>query len=122
MGAKVLVVEDDAAMRHMLGSVLNISDLEPVLLTSAEEALEWLPDEQPDVILCDLDLPGMNGDAFIEVVRSSDLAATPIILMSAYQEPKVHRADAFFAKPFDPFEVADLVQEMSRLGRAPALR
>ena len=40
-----------------------------------------------------------------------------MILMSAYGEPKGHSADAFFGKPFDPFEVVQLVETMSRDGR-----
>jgi len=114
MGATVFVVEDDAATRHMLGSVFTTTELKAVLLTSAEDALERLRDEPPDVILCDLNLPGMNGDAFIDAAKSSGLADTPMILMSAYGEPKQHSADVFLGKPFDPFAVVDLVEEMSR--------
>ena len=117
MGATVLVVEDDAATRNLLGSVLRLTDMEPVLLTNAEDALERLPDEHPDVVLCDLSLPGMNGDAFVEKLRSSDLSGTPVVLMSAYKEPEQHRADAFLTKPFDPFEVAELVERLAEDGQ-----
>ena len=113
----VLVVEEDAALGRLLGSLLHTSDLESVVLANAEAALEWLPDKQPTVILCDLDLPGLNGVAFIELVRSGQLAHTPVILMSVYDEPKEHSADAFIGKPFDPFEVLQLVEAMSRDGR-----
>jgi CheY-like chemotaxis protein len=55
----------------------------------------------------------MDGAAFVEVVRSSDLANTPVILMSAYEEPEQHSAHTFLRKPFDPFEVVQLVEAMA---------
>ena len=116
MAATVLVIEDDPATGRLLESVLQIGGLQPVLITNAEDALERLPDEEPDVILCDLQLPGMDGAAFIEIVKASDLADTPVVLMSAYGEPEQHSADTFVGKPFDPFEVTHLIETMARDG------
>jgi two-component system phosphate regulon response regulator PhoB len=117
MNATVLVVEDDPAMQRLLASVLQDSAIEPVLLSNAEDALRRLPQDLPNLILCDLNLPGMNGAAFIEALRASDLAKTPVILMSAHDEPPQHSANLFVSKPFDPFVVVDLVEEMIRNGQ-----
>jgi two-component system response regulator GlrR len=117
MSATVLVVEDDPAMRRLLASVLQVSAIEPVLLSNAEDALRRLPQDQPNLNLCDLNLPGMNGAAFVEALRSSDLAKTPVILMSAHAEPAQHSADLFLSKPFDPFDVVGLVEEMIHDGQ-----
>ena len=110
----VLVVEDDSAVLMMLGAALKSTGHSTVLIDDAERALEVLPDENPDVILCDLRLPGMNGAEFAAIVKSAPvLADIPVILMSAYDEPKGHAADAFVSKPFDPFDVVQLVEELA---------
>lgn len=108
----VMVVEDDRSIRHLLGAVLRANGLEPVLVPDAETALERLPSEQPDVILCDVKLPGMNGDQLCQIVKSGKLASTALVLMSAYDEPNHHAADAFIAKPFEPSEVVDLIESI----------
>jgi two-component system, OmpR family, response regulator MtrA len=112
MSNTVLVVEDDSALLNMLGIALRSTGHSTVLSSDAESALERLPDESPDIILCDVNLPGMNGAEFTKAIKSSQLLAdTPVILMSAYDEPKDHGADAFVRKPFDPVEVIQLVDE-----------
>jgi two-component system, OmpR family, response regulator MtrA len=112
MSNTLLVVEDDSALLNMLGIALRSTGHSTVLSSDAESALERLPDESPDIILCDVNLPGMNGAEFTKAIKSSQLVAdTPMILMSAYDEPKDHAADAFVRKPFDPGEVIQLVDE-----------
>jgi DNA-binding response OmpR family regulator len=111
MGAKVMIVEDDAATRRLLGYVLQANDLHPILLDNAEDALERLPDEQPNVIVCDADLPGMDGRDFIQVLRSGDLAGTPVVLLNGKREQD--SADEFLEKPFDALELAQLVERLS---------
>lgn len=112
MRVTVMVVEDNEPLRHLLGTTLRTSGLNPVLVSDAETALRRLAREHPDVILCDVELPGMNGDRLSEVIKSSELASIPVVLMSAI-EPNQHTADAFIAKPFDPFEVVDLIEDVN---------
>jgi CheY-like chemotaxis protein len=111
LGVTGMVVEDDAATRRLLGYVLQTNDFQAILLDNAEDALERLPDEQPDVIVCDADLPGMDGRDFIQVLRSANLAAAPVILLNGNHEQD--SADAFLEKPFDPLELAQLVERLS---------
>ena len=114
MGNTVLVVEDDPSLLMMLSVTLRSSGHEVVLSSDAELALETLPEESPDVILCDVNLPGMKGTEFTEIVKSTPLLAdTPVVLMSAYDEPTSHAADRFVSKPFDPIEVTELVEELA---------
>ena len=110
----VLVVEDDPSLLMMLSVSLRSSGHTVVLSSDAELALETLPEESPDVILCDVNLPGMKGTEFTEIVKATPLLAdTPVVLMSAYDEPRNHAADAFVSKPFDPIEVTELVEELA---------
>jgi CheY-like chemotaxis protein len=56
----------------------------------------------------------MNGADFTQTIKSSpSLADTPVILMSAYDEPRGHAADVFVSKPFDPIEVVQLVEVLA---------
>ena len=78
MGNTVLVLEDDPSLLMMLSVTLRSSGHEVVLSSDAELALETLPEESPDVILCDVNLPGMKGTEFTEIVKSTPhLADTP---------------------------------------------
>jgi CheY-like chemotaxis protein len=118
MGNTVLVVEDDSAVLTMLSVALRATGHSTALSCDAESALARLPDEDPDLILCDVNLPGMNGTEFTQIVKSAPLLADiPVVLMSAYKEPRKHAADAFVSKPFDPFELTQLVEELASNGR-----
>ena len=93
MDNTVLVIEDDPKVLTMLAFALRSSGHATLLYSDAESALEGLPDEKPNVILCDVNLPGMNGADFTQTLKSSpSLADTPVILMSAYDEPRRHAA------------------------------
>ena len=109
---QVMVVEDTPAIQAMLGLAFHVCGFQAVLTSTAEEALERLPHEQPAAILCDVQLPGMNGVQFTALLRSkADFFRVPIVLMSGYGEPANHAADAFVIKPFDPFEVVETVRQ-----------
>jgi len=109
---QVMVIEDTPTIQTMLVLAFGVSGFQAVVTSSAEEALARLPDEQPIAILCDIQLPGMNGVEFTALLRSqSEFFRVPIVLMNGYDEPPNHDADAFVNKPFDPFEVVDKVMQ-----------
>ena len=67
---KILVVDDEAGMRHMLRLVLEKEGYEVIDAPDAETGLEILEKEEADVALCDIRMPGMDGLGFLrEVVR-----------------------------------------------------
>ena len=95
MGNTVLVVEDDPSLLMMLSVTLRSSGHEVVLSSDAELALETLPEESPDVILCDVNLPGMKGTEFTEIVKSTPhLTDTPVVF------ERVRRAHITCGRPF----------------------
>src|SRR5439155_23396351 len=99
----VMVVEDDPSLLMMLSVTLRSSGHPVVLSSDAELALETLPEESPDDILCDVNLPGMKATEFTAVVKAAPhLADPPGVLVSAYDEPRTRAADACGSKPFDP--------------------
>jgi CheY-like chemotaxis protein len=114
MGHTVFVVEDDATVLRLVSVTLRAYGYDAITSSNAEGALEKLPDEMPDVIICDVQLPGMNGAQFTDLVKAAPLLTdTPVILMSAHDEPQQHAAQAFVSKPFDSLEMVRLVEELA---------
>jgi two-component system response regulator AtoC len=107
---KILVVDDEASMRHMLQLVLEKEGYQVTDCAEGGAALELLRDEPFDVVLCDIRMPGMDGRMFLEAVSRLKLTAT-IIMMSAYGtidtalECMKRGAYDYIAKPFKPDEV-----------------
>lgn len=103
---RVLIVEDNADGARMLADVLEAQGYEVTVASDAASALRLAPGLSPDVILCDIGLPDMNGYALAQVLRSKpSLAHTRLIALSGYaQEDDRARSgnagfDAHLAKP-----------------------
>jgi CheY-like chemotaxis protein len=113
MGNMVLVVEDNPSLLDMLGVTFRSSGYSTVLCPNAEAVLGRLAGQSPDAIICDVNLPGMAGTQFTDLVKlSRRFGDTPVVLMSAYGEPEKHSADAFVSKPFDPMEMVEVVDDL----------
>src|SRR5262249_39492135 len=80
----ILFVEDSAFFRNMLTPVLRSAGYAVTTVPSAEDALEVLKDGQVDMIVTDLEMPGMSGFELAEAVRKNQRTASlPIIALSA---------------------------------------
>ena len=107
---KILVVDDEAPMRHMLQLVLTKEGYQVSETAHAGTALELLQTEPFDVVLCDIRMPEMDGRQFLQEVARLQLSPT-IIMMSAYGsidtaiECMKRGAYDYIAKPFKPDEV-----------------
>jgi CheY-like chemotaxis protein len=105
-----LVVEDESAIRRLIVVVLRDLGFETLSAPDAETALSLLDKSTPDLIITDVRLPGIDGVEFTRRVRESQrLAGTPVLIMSAYGEPRGHCGDCFIAKPFDVDGLAEVV-------------
>ncbi len=86
-GVSVLVVDDDADAREVLGQTLEDEGAVVTLACSAAEAYEQLTTHVPDVLVCDIGMPGEDGLTFIGRVRADcrmDLASVPAVAVTAY--------------------------------------
>ena len=107
---KILVVDDEAGMRHMLRLVLEKEGYEVIDAPDAETGLELLAREEADVALCDIRMPGMDGLGFLREISQLQINPT-LIMMSAYGsidmalECMKEGAYDYIAKPFKPDEV-----------------
>jgi CheY-like chemotaxis protein/HPt (histidine-containing phosphotransfer) domain-containing protein len=126
-GNRVLLVDDNATCREVLGRHARRWGLESRTVATAEEALECLKGgERFDAFVVDLRLPGMDGEALARAIRQMPpFASTPIVLMSplttraANGPPDSPAVTAQVNKPIKPAQLqAALVQAIS--GRRPA--
>lgn len=122
---RVLVVDDEENMRHMLSLLLRREGYDVEAVEDGERALQRLQESEFDLILCDLRMPVMDGMAFLEAVRARGVDAT-IIMMSAYGtvdtalEAMKKGAYDYIPKPFKPDEVVltlKKAEERERLRR-----
>jgi two-component system response regulator HydG len=103
---KVLVVDDDCRMVRTICDILNINGFETVMANTGEEAVEKALSAEPDCILMDIKMPGMDGLTALKMIRESG-ADLPIILMSAYATEEQVReavrrgAQTVLGKPID---------------------
>lgn len=117
--ALILVVDDDPTIVKLVQLNLEIEDFEVVTASNGREALEAVAEHKPDLVLCDVMMPVMNG---LEVVqrmkRDPSTAGIPIVLLSAKaQELDVQHgrgagADEYVTKPFDPDHLLDTVRRL----------
>ncbi len=108
--AKILIVDDSEENRALLEYLLGRRGHTTLLAASGEVALETAAAETPDLILMDLAMPNMDGNATARLIRKQEaLASTPMLAMSAVygnrlgdSGPEPGLFDAFFALPMDP--------------------
>ncbi len=105
MPNKVLIVDDELAIREMLKDVLEEAGHETEVAPCAEDALEIMPHYKPDIIVSDVWMPGMDGHTFCEVARrvsdASILMMTGVSSEISVLQKKQNDADDFLIKPFD---------------------
>ena len=107
VGARVLVVDDDAASRELLEVRLHALKCEVVLAADGREALAAIRRETPALVLLDLQMPGMGGMEVLREVRQ-DRIDLPVIVVTAHGsieravEAMKEGAYDFILKPFDP--------------------
>jgi signal transduction histidine kinase len=125
-GVRVLLVEDDAETRDVLGAMLRDAGAVVIAVAGAREALEAFRREPPDVVVSDLAMPAMSGFDLIRAIRMlapEAGGATPAIALTAFAEGQ-HRDEALragfdrhVAKPVDVGQLARAVRQL--LAAAP---
>jgi two-component system, NtrC family, response regulator AtoC len=107
---RLLIVDDEANMRHMLSTLLLKAGYQVDTAPDATEALERVDQTMYDFILCDLKMPGIDGMEFLKIARDK-LWESTLIMMSAFGsidtavEAMKQGAYDFISKPFKPDEV-----------------
>lgn len=125
---RLLVVDDDADMLRLLSLRLNAAGYRVSAVASAEAALAQLDIERPQLVLSDVRLPGKDGLALFDEIRSRH-PSLPVILLTAHGTiPDAVEATArgvftYLTKPYDAKELLDKISQALALGApAPAAR
>ena len=81
----ILLVEDNVTNQLLTSSVLEREGFQVALAGSSVEALDWLRVNTPDLILMDIQLPGLDGLALTRILKSTpERAAIPIVALTAH--------------------------------------
>ncbi len=114
----VMVVEDNEKNRKLMRVVLKAKGYNIIEAATGEEALNLLKNQKPDIILMDIQLPGIDGLTLIKQIKASVITKDiPIIAVTAYamkgDEQKIldTGCDAYVSKPINTQELPLIVEK-----------
>lgn len=114
---QLLIIEDDLDVLENLKDIFEYANYKVFTSESGVKALSILKEINPDLIICDINMPQMNGIEFLEIIkRNPDTYAIPFIFLTAMTEKEYLRkamnlgADDFITKPFDNDEIVSAVR------------
>jgi len=122
---KIAIVEDNKTTREGLEKIINLSANYQCICTctTAEDALRVLPKQKPDVVLLDIQLPGMSGVECVARLKEL-LPSTQVIMVTVYEDPdRIFRAlragaSGYLLKRSTPEHVLDAIRDVQQ-GGAP---
>ena len=124
MSSCILVVDDDVALAEMIGIVLENEGYSVVFCSDGSQALSQFQEHNPDLVLLDVMLPGMDGLRLCRELRSRG-NTTPIIILSAKDSTDdrimglSEGADDYIVKPFSLAELLLRIQAVLRRSSTP---
>jgi CheY-like chemotaxis protein len=116
MAPRVLIVDDEETFSEIIGELLADEGYSVVRANDGITALNMVASDhqRPDVVLCDVMLPGLRGDRFVaEVRRRMPYRRLPIVLLSASADPRVRARDVWFLSK--PIDFTELLETIGRL-------
>jgi two-component system cell cycle response regulator DivK len=118
MNRRILVIEDQEDNRRILRDLLTSAGYETIEAVTGEEGVASAETQRPDLILMDIQLPGLDGyEATRRIKANPALRQIPIIVVTSYalsgDEAKAMQAgaDAYVAKPYDPIALLATVRQ-----------
>jgi DNA-binding response OmpR family regulator len=123
VAGRVLVVDDDLTVRDVVRRYLELAGHQVSLADNGEDALRLIAEHEPDLVVLDLMLPGMDGLEVCRRLRQN--SAVPVVMLTALGEEENRiaglqlGADDYVTKPFSPRELALRVASVLRRARTP---
>lgn len=120
MPKKVLIIDDDADYRELIGEVLSLEGWRVLTAADGEAGLEMVSKERPDVVLCDLLMPRSNGFLVCRRIRNDfTLRNTKIVVTSGrdYDSDRLAAreagADEYLTKPVKPYDLLAVIARLT---------
>lgn len=114
---KILLVDDEFNLRETITELLTHQNYEVKSASNGQEALNLLEHWIPDLIICDIMMPVMDGNSLYEIIKETQsLSPIPFIFLTAKKEPNLKRkslldgVDAFLSKPFKIKELITVIE------------
>ncbi|UCC86549.1 MAG: response regulator [Anaerolineales bacterium] len=117
MSATILIVDDESHIRHLTARMLAMAGYQVIEAASGPEALRLIEESKPDVITCDIDMPGMDGFEVLKAIKSRPSTAdTPVIMLTgigqrkdAVQATELGASD-YMTKPFGSTNLIETIE------------
>ena len=112
---RILVVEDDRTIQRFIELCLDQPERTVDLRRDGESGLEAAFDLDPDLIILDLALPGIDGWEVLRKLRNEPRTAASVLVLTAFADPETRNrahlegADAYLSKPFRPNDLRKVV-------------
>ena len=112
----ILIIEDDDAIRENTAELLELSNYRVLTADSGHTGFDLAKEFHPDIILCDIMMPGTDGRKFQRLAKDDTLLSKiPLIFFSAgsvsaeYQKDLVKGPDGYLKKPFTEEELLEVI-------------
>jgi DNA-binding response OmpR family regulator len=123
---RLLLVDDDEVLRCIVGESLTDNGHEVDLAVDGIEALQQLARRSYDAVICDWEMPRMDGPTLCRTVRSGPLGREPYFIMLTGKDSPVAEADgfdsgvdAYLAKPCEPTDLLAALRTAQSIGAIP---
>jgi len=119
---KALMIDDDPTMTDLVGLMLSTNGLDVITSNNGEKGIQLVIQEQPDIIILDLMMPGKDGWDVCKALRT--FTTTPIIILSALNDPDIISAaldggaDDYIVKPISGGVLMARINMLTRRHRA----
>ncbi|MDQ3985076.1 MAG: response regulator [Actinomycetota bacterium] len=117
--ARILIVDDNADIRRLIGTILTPTDHELMFAEDGGKALEIVKKRSPELVILDVMMPNMDGFMVLKQMRVAGLRDSTRVLMLTAKSTESDwvrgyklGADAYLTKPFDPDELMSFVDEL----------
>lgn len=120
MADKILVADDEPEIRNLLNDFLQGEGYEVVLAADGNQALQLAGTENPQAIILDIKMPGLNGIEVCKRLKEKEQTKfIPVIIITGFGDNKLHALDVgvddFVNKPFDMVELSIRVKSVLRI-------
>src|SRR6188474_1651281 len=121
MKKKILIIEDNVEVRENTSEILELAGYNVVVAPNGKVGVELAQKEKPDLIICDIMMPELDGYGVLHILnKSNETAGIPFIFLTAKSEKTDIRkgmnlgADDYLTKPFDDTDLLNAIEARLR--------